>query len=134
MAKKDGPSHLTFGGIWRSRQSDFAGRIRPPPDGWLEDYAELFGQLDDTLTEQAKAQLQCEVIFLTHNDRLHEVNMGWHPKGEDLLWRPDQQETKFSQTGGKNVRYKRCLKGSLVEQFTELLRQELPYCTIRYPF
>ncbi|MDB9529439.1 spore photoproduct lyase family protein [Oscillatoria sp. CS-180] len=103
-------------------------------DGWLEEYAELFGQVDDVLNDQAKAQLKCEVIFLTHNDRLHDVNLGWHPKGEELLWQPDIQETKFSQTGGRNVRYKRGLKGRLVEQFTELLRQELPYCEIRYAF
>ncbi len=103
-------------------------------DGWLDDYAELFGQIDDTLSDQAKDQLQCEVIFLTHNDRLHEVNMGWHPQGEALLWQPDLQETKYSQTGGKNVRYKRGFKGSLVEQFQELLRQEMPYCTVRYAF
>ncbi len=103
-------------------------------EGWLDDYTDLFRQLDDTLTDRAKQQLQCEVIFLTHNDRLHDVNMGWHPKGEDLLWQPDLQETKFSQTGGKNVRYKRGLKGSLVEQFQELLHREIPYCTVRYAF
>nr|WP_199308711.1 spore photoproduct lyase family protein [Nodosilinea sp. FACHB-13] len=103
-------------------------------EGWLDDYTDLFRQLDDTLSDRAKQQLQCEVIFLTHNDRLHDVNMGWHPKGEDLLWQPGLQETKFSQTGGKNVRYKRGLKGSLVEQFQELLHQEMPYCTVRYAF
>ena len=103
-------------------------------EGWLDDYTELFRQIDDTLSDRTKQQLQCEVIFLTHNDRLHDVNMGWHPKGEALLWQPDLQETKFSQTGGKNVRYKRGLKGSLVEQFQELLHQEMPYCTVRYAF
>jgi spore photoproduct lyase family protein len=103
-------------------------------DNWLEDYEQLLQQIDDTLTPQAKQQLQCEVIFLTHNDRLHEVNMGWHPQGEALLWRPDLQETKYSQTGGKNVRYKRGLKGTLVETLTDLIEERLPYCTIRYAF
>jgi spore photoproduct lyase family protein len=103
-------------------------------DTWLQDYEQLFQQIDDTLSPQAKAQLQSEIIFLTHNDRLHEVNMGWHSKGEDLLWRPDLQETKFSQTGGKNVRYKRGFKRTLVEAFCELLETRLPYCTIRYAF
>ena len=103
-------------------------------DQWIEDYVELFRHLDDVLSDEAKAQLKCEIIFLTHNDKLHEVNMGWHPQAESVLWQPDIQEQKFSQTGGRNVRYKRGLKRQLVQQFEELLRNELPYCTIRYAF
>jgi spore photoproduct lyase family protein len=101
---------------------------------WQSDYEQLFEQLDDTLSPQAKQQLQAEVIFLTHNDKLHEVNMSWHPQGEALLWQPDLQETKYSQTGGKNVRYKRGFKGQLVDAFTALLQNRLPYCPIRYAF
>jgi hypothetical protein len=74
------------------------------------------------------------VIFLTHNSLLHELNMAWHPKGEALLWRPDLQETKFSQTGGKNLRYKRGFKGEMVQKFVELLRKTLSYCEVRYAF
>ena len=37
--------------------------------------------------------------MLTHNRDLHEVNLGWHPKAEDALWRPDLQQPKRSQTG-----------------------------------
>ncbi len=103
-------------------------------DGWLEDWTALFERLDDTLTEKAKAQVAAEIIFLTHNDRLHEVNMGWHPKAEEYLWRPEIQETKFSQTGGKNVRYKRGLKGELVKTFCDMVNTKLPYCRIRYAF
>jgi spore photoproduct lyase len=103
-------------------------------DDWLADYEQLFEQIDDTLSPQAKTQLKAEMIFLTHNDRLHEVNMGWHPQAESLLWRPDLQETKYSQTGGRNVRYKRGFKGTLVEALSELLNERLPYCTIRYAF
>lgn len=103
-------------------------------DTWLPDYEQLLEQIDDTLSPQAKAQLQAEVIFLTHNDRLHEVNLGWHPQAEELLWQPELQETKYSQTGGKNVRYKRGFKGTLVEALCQLLRSRLPYCQIRYTF
>ena len=103
-------------------------------DSWVEDYIELFQQLDDTLSEAAKAQLKCEIIFLTHNDKLHEINMGWHPQAETLLWTPENQEKKRSQTGGTNVRYKRGFKGQLVRQFEALLRQEIPYCVVRYAF
>lgn len=100
----------------------------------LADYQQLFAEIDDTLSPQAKQQLQAEVIFLTHNDRLHEVNLGWHPQAEDVRWQPGLQETKFSQTGGKNVRYKRGLKVTLVDGLGELLEQQLPYCNIRYAF
>ena len=103
-------------------------------DGWLADYERRFEQIDDSLSLKAKSQLQCEVIFLTHNDRLHEVNLGWHPQAESVLWQPRLQETKYSQTGGKNVRYKRGFKGDLVQTFCDRLQAHLPYCTVRYAF
>ncbi len=94
-------------------------------DGWLEDYKKLFEQIDDTLTPEVKAQLQAEVIFLTHNEQLHEVNLQWHPKAEKLLWRPDLQEQKMSQAGGDNLRYKLLIKRDFVAAFCSLLRKEL---------
>ena len=103
-------------------------------EGWLEDYAALFEQVADTVSPAALAQLKAEVIFLTHNDRLHEVNMAWHPQAEGLLWVPELQEAKVSETGGRNVRYRRGLKGELVAEFSALLRARLPTCTIRYAF
>ncbi len=103
-------------------------------DNWLPDYEQLLEQIDDTLLPKAKEQLQSEVIFLTHNDRLHEVNLGWHPQAEELLWRLDLQETKFSQTGDKNVRYKRGFKGTLVDALCNLIHDRIPHCTIRYAF
>ena len=103
-------------------------------DGWLEDYATLFGEVDAALSAAAKRQLAAEVIFLTHNAALHEVNLGWHPKAEALLWTPEWQEAKRSEQGGENVRYRAGLKGRLVADLTRLLRERLPYCTVRYAF
>ena len=103
-------------------------------DGWLEDWRVLFEELNDKLSEPVKAQLVTEIIFLTHNEQLHNVNMGWHPKAEDVLWRPEIQEVKYSQTGGRNVRYKRGFKKDLVDALVELVNEELPYCKIRYAF
>ncbi|GGK35463.1 spore photoproduct lyase family protein [Deinococcus malanensis] len=103
-------------------------------EGWTTAYTELFRQVDAALSPQAKAQLAAEVIFLTHNAGLHEVNLGWHPKAERLLWTPQWQETKRSEYGGENLRYRRGLKGQAVKHFTTLLRRELPYCTVRYAF
>ncbi len=103
-------------------------------EGWLEDYAALLEEVDDVLSDEAKAQLKCEVIFLTHNEGLHEVNLGWHPKAEDLLWTPENQEAKVSKMGGRNVRYKRGFKGARVREFRRLLEERLPYCEVRYAF
>jgi spore photoproduct lyase len=103
-------------------------------DGWQADYAALFAQLDDELSDAAKHQLAAEVIFLTHNEQLHQVNLQWHPKAEQLLWRPDLQEAKVSQTGGDNVRYRRGFKGQQVQSLLALLAERLPYCAVRYAF
>lgn len=103
-------------------------------DDWIKDYQELFEQVNDTLSQKAKEQLQAEVVFLTHNEQMHEVNLGWHPQAEELLWKPELQETKVSQTGGVNLRYKRGFKGKLVNSFIELLSEHLPYCRVRYAF
>jgi spore photoproduct lyase family protein len=103
-------------------------------DGWRESYRELFTQIDDVLSPRAKAQIAAEVIFLTHNADLHEVNVVWHPRGEALLWRPDLQEAKVSEQGGVNLRYRHGLKGRMVADLRELLSASLPYCPVRYAF
>jgi DNA repair photolyase len=103
-------------------------------EGWLADWKILFDELNSTINDQLKNQLVSEIIFLTHNEQLHDVNMNWHPKAEEVLWVPDIQETKYSQTGGKNVRYRKGFKGRLVDELVELVNRELPYCKIRYAF
>jgi spore photoproduct lyase len=104
-------------------------------DGWRDDYAELFSMLDDALSGRAKRQLAAEIIFLTHTEELHRLNLGWHPKGEELLWRPDLQEHKVSQASGSRVlRYKMGLKRPLVTEFKTLLAGRMPYCRVRYAF
>jgi spore photoproduct lyase len=104
-------------------------------DGWRADYASLFSMLDDALSEKAKRQIAAEIIFLTHSEELHEVNLRWHPKGEEILWRPELQEHKVSQASGDRVlRYKRNLKRPLVAEFKALLAERIPYCRVRYAF
>ena len=102
--------------------------------GWLEDWRELFRQLDAVLSPAAKRDLAAEVIFLTHNQQLHEVNLGWHPQAEEILWRPDLQETKQSQNGFTNVRYIAYEKRGYLDDFLRLAAAELPYCRVRYAF
>jgi len=72
--------------------------------------------------------------FLTHNEGLHGVNLGWHPRGEDLLWRPDLQQTKRSESGQWNVRYTSAWKARWVGQLTDLLADKLPTCRVRDAF
>jgi hypothetical protein len=108
--------------------------FRRPTDQWREDYRELFAEMADVLSPSVKEQLAAEIIFLTHNDKLHETNLGWHPKGEEYLWKPELQETKYSETGGRNLRYKRGFKAELGQSFCGLLNQFFPECRIRYAF
>ncbi len=103
-------------------------------EGWQAEYDELLRQVDDSIGDAAKAQLAAEVIFLTHNERLHDVNLRWHPTAEALLWTPDTQEAKVSEGGGANVRYRTGYKGRLVSEFKQLLARRMPYCRVRYAF
>jgi len=104
-------------------------------DGWLDDYAELFAQLADGIGPAARAQLSAEVIFLTHDAQLHDVNMRWHPQAEELLWRPEWQEEKTAQISGDRVlRYRLRIKQPAVRQLCELLEATVPGCAIRYAF
>ncbi|MBB2986523.1 spore photoproduct lyase family protein [Terracoccus luteus] len=103
-------------------------------DGWLEAWAELLGQLGDATSGRTKAQLACEVIFLTHNEQLHEVNLGWHPQAEQMLWRPDLQEEKRSENGAVNVRYRWQQKQRHLADLSALLAARAPWCRVRYAF
>lgn len=103
-------------------------------ENWLADWSDLLDQIADGTNDRTKQQLAAEVIFLTHNEGLHDVNLGWHPIGEELLWRPDLQELKRSQNGQWNVRYKSTWKARWVQQLTDLVAEKLPTCRIRYAF
>lgn len=101
---------------------------------WRTDYRELFRQLDAALRPDVKAQMKCEVIFLTHNQQQHQVNLAINPKAEELLWVPELQENKVSQYGGWNIRYQHQLKTKMVDVFERLLAEEIPWCQVRYSF
>lgn len=103
-------------------------------EGWEAGWAELFAQLDDVLPAGVKDELAAEVIMLTHNRDLHDVNLAWHPQAEALLWRPDIQEEKISQNGQLNLRYRAEWKGRWLARFRVLLAKHMPYCRVRYAF
>lgn len=101
---------------------------------WEADYRELFRQLDAATREEVKKQMQCEVIFLTHNAGQHLLNMQINPKAEELLWAPELQETKQSSFGGINIRYEHVLKSEMMNRFVGLMKEEIPWCGVRYIF
>ena len=101
---------------------------------WEEDYRELFRQLDAATRGDVQKQMKCEVIFLTHNAGQHLDNLAINPKAEELLWAPELQETKQSQFGGVNIRYEHRLKSQMMDRFVGLLKEEIPWCGVRYIF
>jgi spore photoproduct lyase family protein len=103
-------------------------------DGWERDWAELLQRLDDELGDAFKQQAACEIIMLTHNRDLHEVNLGWHPKAEDVLWRPEMQQAKRSQTGMWNVRYRNNHKREGLATLQDLIAAHAPWIRVRYAF
>jgi len=105
-------------------------------DEWLKDYEDLFGKVATYANRYAWDfdEVKAEVIFLTHNEAKHEYNLAHQLLGENLLWRPDIQESKVSNYGGNNIRYKHDLKAEYIKQFTELHDEIIPWNTIRYIF
>jgi spore photoproduct lyase family protein len=105
--------------------------LRP---GWRDAWAELLDHLDDVLPERVKRQAAAEVITLTHNRELHEVNLGWHPRAEEVLWRPELQQAKRSENGALNVRYRNRVKAEAVAAVRELIGAHAPWLRVRYAF
>ncbi|MGW7660438.1 spore photoproduct lyase family protein [Streptomyces sp. NPDC054756] len=105
--------------------------VRP---GWEDAWADLLRHLDDVLPARVKEQAAAEVIMLTHNEELHEVNLGWHPRAEDVLWRPEIQQAKRSQNGDRNVRYRNGIKGDAVAALRALIDRHASWLRVRYAF
>lgn len=104
-------------------------------DGWLDDYQELFEQVNNTMLRDGwRPDVKAEVIFLTHNEGKHLYNVEHQLPGEEFLWTPDIQENKTSQYGGENIRYKHDLKHTYQQKFVDLHNKTISWCTIRYIF
>jgi len=103
-------------------------------DGWIEDYQDLFAWVNAAVDKKYRDEVKAEVIFLTHNADKHEYNLANNLPGEDLLWRPDIQESKRSEFGGENIRYEWQIKQNFIYLFREAHKQVIPWNTIRYIF
>ncbi|MFD3335896.1 spore photoproduct lyase family protein [Streptomyces sp. NPDC058700] len=105
--------------------------IRP---GWEQAWDELLRAMGDVLPKRVRDQAAAEIIMLTHNQDLHEVNLGWHPRAEEMLWRQDLQQPKRSENGSWNVRYRNAVKASAVETMRGLIEARAPWLRVRYAF
>jgi len=101
-------------------------------DRWLEHYEYLFKQVNEYVSY--KELVKAEVIFLTHNEEKHKRNLIYGTPGEHLIWKPEIQESKISQFGGKNIRYKAGLKAQYIKEWTRLHDEIIGWNTIRYCF
>jgi hypothetical protein len=91
---------------------------------WLEDYEELFKQLQGI-------DFKSECIFMTYNVNQFSRNSG---AVNYYLWQPSIQESKNSEYAADNIRYQWQFKNSLIQQFKELYSKYFPLETIRYIF
>jgi DNA repair photolyase len=101
-------------------------------DQWAKDWKNLWDEINDTLTQKAKDQMKCEVIFLTHSAKLHDINMSWNPKGESFLTGHVPMHAKYNKPDVLVYNYED--KKKLVERFTNGLNKYIPYCKVRYIF
>lgn len=97
-------------------------------------YEELFKLLDDIVPNNIKPFVKSEVIFLTHNEKMHNYNLIHNPKAEELLWQPIYQELKKSTYGGYVLRYNHILKKQMIDKFKIIHLKHIPWNTIRYIF
>jgi DNA repair photolyase len=110
----------------------FAPIIVYDGDLWKNAWQEMWREIDDTLTDKAKAQLKCEAFFLTHSKDLHETNMQWNARGEEFLWNPALQVPK--KTAPDTLVYDYDFRRRELADFLRMLDKHLPYCPVRYSF
>jgi spore photoproduct lyase len=103
-------------------------------EDWLYEYRLLFEGLDALVDIKYKDRVKAEVIFLTHNEKKHVHNLLKNLPGEELLWTPAVQETKTSQYGGKNIRYRHELKSQYIKDWLEVHDEVISWNTVRYIF
>jgi spore photoproduct lyase family protein len=103
-------------------------------EGWTREWRDLLVRLGDELEPAVRDGIGAEVIMLTHNAALHEVNLSWHPRAEELLWTPVLQEGKISQNGQDNIRYRSAAKRVMLDRLLGIVAESAPWMRIRYAF
>ncbi|GAB3169299.1 hypothetical protein GCM10027162_08110 [Streptomyces incanus] len=105
-----------------------------PRPGRQRGWTYLLVRMDDVLPGRVKEQATARIVMLTHNQQLHEADLGRRPRAEDLLWQPAAQETKRSENGALDVRYAREVKLDALTRLRELSAAHAPRLRIRYAF
>jgi spore photoproduct lyase len=100
-------------------------------ENYLDDYKKLFKIINEIVDDSIKDKVKAECIFLTHSKKMHIMN---NKEIEKLLWKPSIQETKISQYGNKNIRYKYKLKREFINSFLSVHENNLPWQKVRYIF
>ena len=100
-------------------------------ENYLDDYKKLFKLVDTIIDDSIKDKVKAECIFLTHNKKMHIIN---NEEIERLLWKPSIQETKISQYGNENIRYKYELKRRFIDSFLNAHEKAIPWQKVRYIF
>ena len=116
-----------------TRSTSTSPRSSSPTAGWRSGPS-CSPQLDDGLGPRAKAQLAAEVIFLTHNEALHEVNLAGTRRRRRCSGAPTCRRPSARENGALNVRYRSGAKRGYLDQLQEALARTLPECTVRYAF
>lgn len=97
---------------------------------WEKDYDVLLSKISKIYPD-----IKFECIFLTHNENLHNINLNeGREEVEEYLWKPDLQETKVSEYGGTNLRYKWEYKNELIKKFKYIFLQYFKEEQLRYIF
>lgn len=97
-------------------------------------YKELFEQVNEIVPNRIKSEVLSEVIFLTHDVKMHNYNLINAPEAEKILWQPQYQEFKKSTYGGDVFRYNQNIKPKMINKFIELHDSIIPWNKIRYIF
>jgi len=109
---------------------------------WAQDYIELMQDIDSFILSQSKYYQQklknmmaCEIIFLTHHEKLHQSNLRWNPEAEEVMWNPDMQELKVNKRGATDIlRYKIETKKTATKLSIGMLAKHITFSKVGYAY
>ena len=104
-------------------------------NNWEMEYKELFELVNNNVNDSYKKDIKSEVIMLTHNEDKHNENMKNCPAAESILWQPEIQESKISQSyNSSNIKYINEHKSHMIYKFKQIHNGIIPWNEIRYIF
>ena len=102
-------------------------------EGWLDDYAALFRQIDAAVPEPLRAGIRYEATLLSHHPLRRERNVAaGRDAAEALLFSPDLQELVGAGAPHEIIRYRYELRRGILRQWRELHDRLLPWSAGRY--